>query len=138
MKLIKHACRTLIKQGHQPTLKMLGYTPLKLGEVKLILENNVVKYGKQLTFEFIFSGAKDQSIIIDYAIHFKKSNGTKTPKVFKWKIGKINNKGEFKASKNHTIKPITTRKYYNGDHDLEIFVNGKSIIKVPFTLTGVN
>ena len=138
MKLIKHACRTLIKQGHQPTLKMLGYTPLKLGEVKLILENNVVKYGKQLTFEFIFSGAKNQSIIIDYAIHFKKSNGTKTPKVFKWKIGRINDKGKFKASKNHTIKPITTRKYYNGDHDLEIFVNGKSIIKMPFTLTGVN
>jgi 3-methyladenine DNA glycosylase AlkC len=138
MRLIKHACRTLIKQGHQPTLKMLGYKPLKLSDIELSLESNLVEYGSQLSFEFKFLGNKDKDIIIDYVIHFQKSNGSKSPKVFKWKVGKINNTGQFKAKKNHTIKPITTRKYYNGDHELEIFVNGKSIIKTSFTLKGVN
>jgi 3-methyladenine DNA glycosylase AlkC len=138
MKLIKHACRTLIKQGHQPTLKMLGYNPLELSEIELNLENHVVEYGSQLSFDFMFIGPKGKDIIIDYAIHFHKSNGSKSPKIFKWKVGKVNNNGQFKAKKNHTIKPITTRKYYNGDHQLEIFVNGKSIINMPFTLKGVD
>ena len=138
MKLIKHACRTLIKQGHQPTLNMLGYQPLSVSDVELNIESEIVNYGKHLSFDLSFNGPKNKDIIIDYAIHFKKANGSTSPKVFKWKVGKVNNKGEFKAKKNHGIKPITTRKYYNGDHELEIFLNGKSIAKIPFILEGVD
>jgi hypothetical protein len=138
MKLIKHACRTLIKQGHQPTLSMLGYDPLKINNVSLDLQCSVLQYGKALSFDVSFDGPKGKDIIVDYAIHFQKANGSTSPKVFKWKVGKINNKGQLKAKKNHTIKPITTRKYYNGDHQLEIFVNGQSIALMPFILAGVS
>jgi 3-methyladenine DNA glycosylase AlkC len=137
MRLIKHACRTLIKQGHQPTLSMLGYDPLKLNNVSLDLQCSVVQYGEALSFDVSFDGPKGKDIIVDYAIHFQKANGSTSPKVFKWKVGKINNKGQLNAKKNHTIKPITTRKYYNGDHQLEILVNGQSIALMPFILAGV-
>lgn len=137
MKLIRHACRTLIKKGHQGTLNMLGYRTFPIKQVHIHIIKNPVEYGAHLEFQFSFSGEKYQDVIIDYAIHFKKSNGDNTPKVFKWKVGNLGKSGEFKASKKHAIKPITTRKYYNGDHELEVLVNGMSVIKVPFELFGV-
>ncbi len=140
-KLIKHACRTLIKQGHQPTLKMLGFEPFDVEDVNLTIYNSDLKYGESLTFMVEFSTIKyipSTDLIIDYAIHFKKFNGTLSAKVFKWKVSKLNSQSGFNAKKSHVIKPITTRKYYNGDHELEIFLNGKSIAIAPFTLSGVD
>lgn len=139
-KLIRHACRTLIKDGHQPTLKMLGYQPIKISEIELNIINSKVKYGESLTFEVSFKGAKKNTVtgmIIDYAIHFKKADGSLSAKVFKWKNTCLGEDGLFSGKKSHAIKPITTRKYYNGHHEVEIMVNGKSVIKKPFVLLGV-
>lgn len=139
-KLIKHACRTLIKQGHEPTLNMLGFNPLSIEKVALSLDSSNINYGESLKFNLdISAGALNSGadIIIDYAIHFKKSNGSNVAKVFKWKIGELNKNGVFKGKKSHAIKPITTRKYYNGEQYLEILLNGKSIAKKSFSLSGV-
>lgn len=140
-RLIKHACRTLIKQGHQPTLEMLGFKPFDVEGVKLIIDNPELTYGESLKFMTVFTSSDknpNADVIVDYAIHFKKANGSNSAKVFKWKVGKLNKQGGFNAKKSHAIKPITTRKYYNGDHQLEVFVNGKSIAIMPFTLAGVD
>jgi len=137
MKLIRHACRTLIKQGHEPTLKMLGYDRFDVENVHLSLIDESVRYGDGLNFELSFCGPKGQPMILDYAIHFKKSDGTLSPKVFKWKATDLPKSGNFKGKKKHVIKPITTRRYYNGNHELEILLNGVSIAKQPFELTGV-
>lgn len=137
MKLIRHACRSLIKMGHQPTLNMLGYTVFDVSDVELNIQGLKVEYGNKLNFDLSFKGPKNKNIIVDFIIHFQKSNGQTAPKVFKWKIGTINSKGVFSAKKYHAIKPVTTRRYYNGPHKLELMVNGQVIAERDFELFGV-
>lgn len=134
-KLVKHACRTLIKQGHQPTLKAFGYQAVKGVEAVVHIAEPRVEFGSSLEFDchFKHGGKSDVSVIIDYAIHFVKASGKTAPKVFKWKSGKLKT-GATSASKRHVIKPITTRKYYGGEHMLEIIINGVVVARQSFEL----
>lgn len=134
-KLIRHACRTLIKQGHQGVLKAFGYDDASGMKADIHIRTPEVVYGEALEFNVILSGgASGQGVMVDYAIHFVKANGTTAPKVFKWKDTKLDKVGVLKTDRRHAIKPITTRKYYEGEHLLEVMVNGISLAKQPFTL----
>lgn len=135
-KLIRHACRTLIKQGHQPTLKALGYSAPKIKLKKFIILTPQVKFGDALLFEISLDSEsrRKQELIIDYAIHHRKANGTTTPKVFKCKIATLKPAETLTLKRKHAIKQITTRTYYPGTHRLEILINGKSISTKEFQL----
>lgn len=128
-RLVKHACRTLIKQGHKPTLKALGYDEPQVRLASLNVITPQVKLGAKLEFEMDLQSTSDsdQAMIIDYAIHHMKANGKLAPKVFKWKNITLRAGQEQKAKKNHPIRPITTRVYYAGTHMLEIYINGVSL-----------
>jgi 3-methyladenine DNA glycosylase AlkC len=133
-RLVKHACRTLIKQGHAGALAAFGYTPIDSLKADLDISTATVAYGESLAFKIAFKGLNDkQKLMVDYAIHFVKANGKRAPKVFKWKDAAAAG-NSLTASRMHAIKPITTRKYYGGEHLLEIFVNGQSVATAPFEL----
>ncbi|MEM9102382.1 MAG: DNA alkylation repair protein [Pseudomonadota bacterium] len=138
-KLVRHACRTLIKQGHKKTLTALGYTKPKISIEAWQILNSKVKFGNALVFELTIksTSTKTQNLIIDYAIHHRKANGSTSPKIFKWKVISLKAKDTLQASKKHAIKKITTRVYYNGAHAIELFVNGDSIGKKAFELVDV-
>lgn len=133
-RLLRHACRTLIKAGHEETLKAFGYVGNVSLECALRITTPTVAYGDALEFEVEITGLpKGQPVMLDYAIHFVKAKGGRTPKVFKWKD--VAGSGHtLTASRRHAIKPITTRRYYPGEHLLEIWVNGISLAAAPFTL----
>ncbi len=135
-RLVKHACRTLVKNGHKKTLRVLGYGPPKLEPVDI--ENNTSKLQLGQALEFTVSlrskSTRSQSLVIDYAIHHQKANGTLSPKVFKWKTISLSPAKEVVISKKHAIKKITTRKYYAGEHKLELIINGVSMCIVDFEL----
>jgi len=134
LRLVRHACRTLTKQGHKSTLAAFGYGPVEGLKCSLTVETKRVEFGGGLEFEAVFEGGNnDQKIMVDYAVHFVKSNGKTAPKVFKWKDTSLTGR-VLRATRRHAIKPITTRKYYPGEHQLEIFVNGISVAKAPFYL----
>ncbi len=135
-KLVRHACRTLIKQGHQATLQALGYDRPKVSLVGLQLERPVVKFGQALVFEMgLVSKAKSvQNLIVDYVIHHQKANGRTTPKVFKWKVLTLKAGARHSASKKHPFRQITTRVYYPGIHRIEIVINGETQGGVDFEL----
>lgn len=127
-RLVKHACRTLVKQGHKKTLKALGYghPNVELESFKIFTPD--VQFGEFVSFEISIKSLSDtnQNLIIDYAIHHRKANGKTSPKVFKWKNINLIPSKVLKAKKNHPIKKITTRTYYAGQHKIEIFINGVS------------
>lgn len=135
-RLVRHACRTLIKQGHQPTLEALGYQALDARFSDFEVQSDKVKLGEALVFQFVIENKSDkpQPIILDYAIHFMKANGTLAPKVFKLKTGTLKPHDVLKIKKTHMIKPITTRTFYPGSHKIEILANGKSLGSLPFIL----
>jgi len=136
-KLIRHALRTLIKQGHPEALKALGYGPPQVALDHLKIETAKVAFGTPLTFHMSLSatGDQEQKLVIDYVIHHQKANGTTSPKMFKWKNINLKPPEALKATRNHPIRKITTRTYYPGPHHLEIFINGISYAYQTFELT---
>ncbi len=128
-KLVRHACRTLIKQGHQKILKALGYGPPRIELERLKILTARVSFGDALMFELCLTSIskKAQPLVIDYAIHHRKANGGTTAKVFKWTKTTLAPQATLKATRKHAFRKITTRVYYPGTHKLEILINGISL-----------
>ena len=135
-RLVRHACRTLIKQGHQATLKAFGYNKARVEVDKLEVLNSSVAFGSALEFELGLTSASadSQPLIIDYAIHHQKANGSTSPKVFHLKTLTLEGHATLVAKRSHPMKMITTRVYYPGTHKLEILINGTSVGVVDFEL----
>ncbi len=135
-KLVRHACRTLVKQGQKKALKALGYGPPRIELVKLSITTPRVSFGEALIFELSLSSTSKnaQPLIVDYAIHHRKANGKTSPKVFKWKTTTLAPYAALNAKRKHSMRKITTRVYYPGAHRVEILINGVSLASKSFKL----
>jgi len=135
--IIRHATRTLVKAGLPDVFGLLGYTENpKLDFQSLEVSPEEIKLGEAVTFEIKLqsTNSEPQSIVIDYAVHHMKANGSSSPKVFKLQTLKVAPGEMVELTKRHAIKPITTRKYYPGEHAIEILINGKTFGQVDFIL----
>jgi 3-methyladenine DNA glycosylase AlkC len=135
--IIKHASRTLIKKGDQESLSLFNFEQ----DVKLTIENfkldtHQLKLGEELYFSFELKSLKDtpQKLVIDYAVHYRKAAGTQSKKVFKLKEIMLLPGQLLMVSKRQLFKNLTTRKHHNGEHLIEIMVNGKAVGRHMFEL----
>ncbi len=136
---IQHqALRSLIKKGYTPALKSIGYgeTP-KILIPHISLNQATFKIGETLHFKFSVQSKslKTQNLVIDYSVHFKKNNGRNSEKVFKLKKISLKPKENINIEKKHSLRQITTRVFYAGEHFIEIQINGKKWIKKSWALT---
>lgn len=124
--LLKHASRTLIKKGHGKALANFGFAPLDDVSVTLTLETQQIDFPGELAFEVLLSntGKDMRTVLVDYAIHHQKKDGSLSPKVFKGKSLALKPGESVTIVKRHAFRPITTRVYHPGRHRLEIMVNG--------------
>ena len=88
-----------------------------------------------ITLAFANNSNNSQNLLIDYAMHHQKSNGKMSPKVFKWTSLVLAPHSKKLLCKQHSFKFVTTRKYYSGEHKIEILINGQSVTEVSFELT---
>ena len=125
--IIKHGLRSLVKSGDQRALKLLGFKRAKIALLNLRIQTPRVVFGEELVFSFDLrnDGQQEAAVVVDYEIHFMKANGNSAPKVFKIKNMRLNKGETVSVEKTHSIRPITTRKYYPGKHKVGIQVNGK-------------
>ncbi|MFT5759146.1 MAG: 3-methyladenine DNA glycosylase AlkC [Alteromonadaceae bacterium] len=138
--LIKHATRSLIKAGHAEVFPLLGFTESpQISVEKLSISNKVINMGETIAFEFklLSKSNSQQKLVIDYAIHFVKANGKQQAKVFKLKNVNLANNEENRVTKQFSFKAISTRKYYPGEHKIEILINGLSMASVNFEVMQV-
>ncbi len=135
-RLVRHACRTLVKAGHRATLIALGYSPeVKVDLARFTLSPAKLVFGGALTMKVqIVSAARaPQKVVLDYIVHHRKKSGT-SAKVFKWKSFTLGAGETIELHRKHAIKPITTRVYYPGVHKVEVTANGKVLGGKTFTL----
>ena len=135
--IIRHATRTLIKQGHPGALKIQGFDPhARVGVRKLKLSKKQVRLGDDLVFSFeLASTAKhEQQLVVDYKVHHVKANGTRSAKVFKLRVVDLKGRDVTTLQKTYKFRRITTRQYYSGRHTIEILVNGRTLMQMDFTL----
>lgn len=136
-KLARHACRTLLKQGHSGALKLHGYGAAKALEVvDFQLETGKVRMGEKLGYRLVIrNGSRRRArVMFDYAVHHRKANGGLSPKVFKGRRGEIEAGGEWTVEGRHHFKPVTTRVYHPGMHRIEPQINGRAFPALEFTL----
>ena len=135
-RLVRHACRTLIKAGHRATLTALGYAPTaKVKLARFSLSPSRLTFGNALTLkvEIKSTARAPQKIVLDYVVHHRKKNGS-SAKVFKWKAFTLAPGETVNFEKKHAIRRITTRVYYPGAHKVEVMANGKVLGGKRFTL----
>lgn len=131
----KRATRGLVKQGYPPVFAILGFSEtldIVVGDMRL--NNKLIKMGEALEFSFELKSNIDQKFVLDFAIHFMKSNGKLAAKTFKLKNMDMKKGEKIQIKKQQTFKPISTRKYYSGQHKLELLLNGETSTMIEFTL----
>lgn len=129
-RLLRHACRTLLKQGDAQVLRLFGYSEFT-GTATLELSQSELTWGGALDMNLTIMGQPEepQSLIIDYVVWHKKANGQLSPKVFKWQTIDGWNGEEIKKVKRHSFRPVTTRIYYPGEHKFQIKINGSVVVE---------
>lgn len=125
--IIKHASRSLLKQGHTQILAHYGLESTAIELVNFEILTEAVPIGESLEFTISVKNTAEipQKIRLEYAVYYKRLNGQVSKKVFKIserefqpaEIAVINRKQSFKI--------ITTRKFYPGTHQLSIILNGR-------------
>lgn len=139
MDFIKNrSLRTLIKQGNPEALKLMGVTSSLVKLRRFSLKKNKVRFGGkiQLIAELYNASKKTENFILDYVIHFQKSRGALSQKVFKWKKGSLKSKASLRLEKFQSFAPVTTRKLYPGLHKVELLLNGKISKLLEFEVRG--
>ena len=134
--LLRHASRSLIKQGHGPTLSAWGLGQGLQGRASMTLSRHRVAVGESIDFSVSLEADAPaaQNMVVDYAVHHVRSNGTLSPKVFKgWKL--TLGAGETRTlQKRHSLRPVTTRRLYPGQHQIDLLINGKVCASAEFEL----
>jgi len=120
-----HALRGLIKAGHPRAMRMLGYDPDVAVKARLVLKTEPVRIGEALEFSCHLSAEQDLPVLVDYRLHFLRSSGKVSAKVFKLKQAKLGAKG-LTLTKRHPLKAnASTFTLVPGPHRLEVMVNGR-------------
>ena len=135
-KLLKHACRGLVKQGHQGVLAAFGFGEPQVKVTTGQISPKKIKLGEQveITIELTSTVNKPQNLVLDYAVHHQKATGKTSAKVFKWKQLELQPNQTQQLKKIHKVTAVTTRKYYSGEHKIDILVNGQVLETVSFHL----
>ena len=134
--LLRHACRSLIKQGHAPALAAWGLGQGLAGSVRFGVSPEQAKVGGAVTLRVALQSTArtPQPLVIDYAVHHRRANGSAAPKVFKgWTL--VLGPGEQRQlEKAHSLRPVTTRQLYPGHHRVALHINGQAVADAAFDL----
>ncbi|MBI5961306.1 MAG: hypothetical protein HY866_21385, partial [Chloroflexi bacterium] len=125
--IVTHALRTLVKKGDPDALELLGYAPSATFRVsELDVSPAAIPMGGEVTISFEVKSLSDepQSLMIDYVITLVRARGQTTEKVFKLTKRTLAPGETLRLSRRHSFKAVTTRRYYPGEHGVEIQING--------------
>lgn len=136
--MTRHACRTLVKQGHAGALELLGFradAKVNVGPIAITPADGPVAIDTKLEFAFDVTAERDEALIIDYVIQFQRSGGKLSDKVFKIKQVSLKTGQTLRISKAHPFKGnATTFRLYPGAHQLTVQINGQPMGTVGFEL----
>ncbi|WP_316835186.1 DNA alkylation repair protein [Pedobacter nutrimenti] len=134
--IIKHGCRTLLKQGHSKILQhyTLDSKDIDCTDFKILTPE--VKIGDHLEFSFQLrnKSRSAKTIRLEYALYYKRQSGKASRKVFKISEKIYPPSESTIVNRKQSFKLITTRKFYAGIHQLSVIVNGTEKDRLNFNL----
>lgn len=135
--IIRHALRTLIKQGEPRALALIGVghgAAVTVGH--FAVEPAVVRLGERIaiTADIASTAADNQPLVVDYRVHYARAGGKTAAKVFKWKTFDLAAGDTAALRINQTIRDFSTRRHHPGRHAIELIVNGETMGESGFEL----
>lgn len=127
-KLVRHGLRTLLKRGDPAALALLGFPDpadaLEVDGPHLDRERLEVGEAIEVRASVRNTGAEPVRLMIDYVVHHATAKGTQSTKTFKLTTASLEPGQELAVRKSHSFRPLTTRRYYGGQHAISLQING--------------
>ncbi len=126
-RLVRHALRTLVKQGHPTALELLGATQgaaVALEALTATPERLPIGGRVQISAMLRGTAVTPQHLVIDYVMHFGGANGMLRRKVFKLRAVDLAPEATITLEWTHSFRQLTTRRHYPGRQRIELQVNG--------------
>ena len=136
-RMVRHALRTLIKQGHPGALELLGFTTdPKLDVDCFTCTPDRLDLGSTIELALALTSTADheQLLAIDFVVHHVNASGKTSPKVFKWTTCRLNTGGSVELVKVRRIQDTSTRTYHPGTHRIDLQIGGKVLAQTSFLL----
>jgi 3-methyladenine DNA glycosylase AlkC len=135
-RIVKHACRTLLKAGDRRALRLFGFgDPTHLHVENLSVERPALAIGETLPFAFDLKVETPEPcrVRLELGVYYCKARGQLSRKVFQIREGSYA-QGRHRITRTHSFQERSTRKHYPGEHRLAIIVNGVEKAVVSFDL----
>ncbi len=135
--LIKHACRTLLKQGNTEAMTLFGFENIdniKITDFKILTPKVKIGDAVEFTFKLANTSQKTSKIRLEYGLYYQKANGSLSRKVFKISERDYPQNSTTVINRKQSFKVITTRKFHIGRHQVSIIINGKELNILGFEL----
>ena len=137
--LVKHASRTLLKQGNTTVMELFGF-----GAIEHISIDNFqvhtprIQIGESIAFSFNLTNTSSQpaKLRLEYGIYYQKANGTLSKKVYKISEKIYAENSTTTIHRKQHFKVITTRKLHLGLHRVALIINGQELDVLDFELVG--
>lgn len=136
--LIRHALRSLVKQGHPEALALMGFgqdATVEIHGAQITPAQAPLGSHVTLTCEVHNPTDVPQRVLVDFRVHYVKANGRTSPKVFKLKTLHLPPQGREPLRKKVSLAPMTTRRLYPGIHAIDLLINGQPYPLGAFVLT---
>ena len=134
--LCRHGLRTLIKRGNTDALALLGFAPATVDITGPVLHQVEVPFHGSVRFTATVrnAGNTPARLAVDYVVEYRRANGTQTGKTFKLTTATLAPGEKLDVDREHSFRPITTRRYYPGPHAVTLQVNGVPSRRAEFEL----
>ncbi|WP_455672223.1 DNA alkylation repair protein [Phocaeicola sp.] len=135
--VIKHGCRTLLKQGNQEAFELFGLNTVKnisIQDFQILTPR--VNIGKSLEFSFkLLNDNKEKvRIRLEYGLYYQKANGSLSKKVCKISEKEYAANSITPITRKQSFRVITTRVFHLGAHQVSVIINGNESEKHDFEL----
>ena len=133
--ICRHGLRTLVKQGNQGALDLLGFgDEPEITVREFVTSTPLVKIGEAFLFTLEIESHKAQNLLVDYVMDFATDGAKAGRKVFKLKQLSVAAGQISKIRKKHPMRLMTTRRLYEGEHRITLQVNGRIHGELTFEL----
>jgi 3-methyladenine DNA glycosylase AlkC len=135
-RIVKQACRTLLKAGNRRALLLFGFgDPTHLRIENLNLESASLSIGETLPFCFDLCVETPDACMVrlELGVYYVKARGQLSRKIFQLREATFA-PGRHRLSRRHSFQERSTRKHHPGEHQLSILVNGVEKARVSFRL----
>jgi 3-methyladenine DNA glycosylase AlkC len=136
--IIRRATRTLVKAGHPGALALHGAArapEIRVEDFSVGRKRVAIGESQTLRLALASTARAAQRLVVDFAVHFHKADGSLRPKVFKWLVSDLAPGACLGREKTVAFRPLTTRRLHPGPHRVDLRVNGRVLAEAAFALT---